>query len=361
MSNLEDDYRLTTWLLDNFLKVLLISALIGLGALAYHSSQTGSDLLEITMPWMGWSGMVIFIIYCSIIKVPSIHFGEYRVFGERTGRNVREGIHWCWVWQRVYIHDASVKSLGIKESFTTLDEIEAELEGSAQYRVDDQRASKFAGLSEAAIKQGLGDLISSEIGIIAGRHNYTAFIQDREIIQLVINCILCLEIIPHRDFEEIRKEDEASFDQKVAKYNEDHDSQILTDACCIPPESRIAFYKLFYREIKGCLDKELVEKDKNSDVEERYAIDIDHFALSSVKWTEEFQKTMEKRQRTGKETAAILETMSRLKGFEEIPEATRMNLALAINGQSRHQTVAIDGSESATTILRPDLADSGSD
>ena len=357
MNDIKNRYRLRTWLLDNFLKVGLVSFLtVLLVVTGYLYPSLTSFVASILL--------TLFIIKSSIVRVPSIHFGEYRVFDERTGRNVTEGVHWCWIWQKIHLHDASVKSLLIRESFTTRDEIEAELEGSAQYRVDDNNAAKFAELSEAAIKQGLGDLISSEIGIIAGRHNYTAFIRDREIIQLIINCILCLEIIPHRDFEEIRKEDAESFDQKIAKHNEDtedRDSQILTDACCIPPESRIAFYKVFYREIKRLLDKELEKRNKSSNVEKRYAIDIDHFALSSVEWTEEFQKAMEKSRRTGKETSAILETMRQLEEFEDISETERMKIALAINGQSRHQTVAIDGNGSAATILRPDLAGSGSD
>ena len=302
---------------------------------------------------------MLFIVKNSVVKVPAIHFGEYRVFGERNGNNVGEGLHWCWLWQRIHLHDASAKNLLIKNGVTTLDGIDVELEGSAQYRVGDDNADKFAELSEAAIKQGLGDLIRSEIGIIAGRHNYTAFIQDREIIQLIINCILCLEIIPHCNFEKIREEDEGSFDEKIENYNNGRDEgSILLDGCCIPPESRIAFYKVFHQEIKKRLDEELENRDKSSDVERRYAIDIDHFALASVKWTEEFQKAMEKSKQTGKEVSAVLEIMERLEEFKDISEATKMNLALAINGQSRHQTVAIDGNGSATTIIKPELGGS---
>lgn len=360
-NEIKDRYRLRTWLLDNFLKVLLIAVMSGLGLSAYYVSQKGIGLFGIASPWMAWSMLMLFIVKNSVVKVPAIHFGEYRVFGERNGNNVGEGLHWCWLWQRIHLHDASVKSIDLDESFTTLDEIEAKLKGSTQYRTNDRRVSKFAELSDDTIEKGLKDVICGEIGIIAGHNDYHIFITDREIVQLIINCVLCLDKVPHHDLTELKGESASEGDAFVAKidaYNDgcdEDDPLIKLDGDSVEPESRIVFYKLFAKEIKKILKKEVVNKSKNSRIEEKYAIDIEHFGLADVTWTDEFKKSLEQRRKAEKESEAVINITRELgKEFKDINQSTALHASLALTGKTSHQTVAVEGeSGGVMPIIRP--------
>ena len=350
MNDIKNRYRLRTWLLDNFLKVGLVSFLTVLLVVTGHLYPSLASFVASIL-------LTLFIIKTSIVRVPSIHFGEYRVFDERTGDTVGEGLHWCWVWQRIHLHDASVKNIEIKESFTTLDEVEAKLKGTVQYRVDDKNAAKFADFSEDTIKKGLSDLVSSELGIIAGLHEYKSFIEDRETIQLIIDCILCLKKVPHHDFDEVRERealDEPDFQNLLA------DEKIEFTGNSIKPKSRIKFYNLFSEKIKALLKEELSNRNKNSAIESKYAIDIDHFALADVGWTDEFKKAMEEDKKAEAKVKAAEQTLKLIKkigDLSDIPPTTALHAAMAITNNTSHQTIAVEGeSGGVMPIIRPSIA-----
>lgn len=360
-NEIRDRYRFKTWLIDNLLKALLLVGMLGLGFSAYYASQKGTGLFDVALPWIAWCMMLFFIVKNSIVKVPGINFGEYRVFGERNGRNVGEGLHWCWFWHRIHLHDASIKSIDLDESFTTQDEVEAKLKGSTQYRIDDHSVSKFAELSDNTVKKGLGDLISSEIGIIAGHNNYNVFITDRETVQLIINCVLCLEKVPHHDLTEIRGESakKAAFTKKIKAYNKgcDEDDKLVIDGDSVEPKSRIAFYKLFSKDIKEVLKEEVANKSKNSRIEAKYAIDIEHFGLADVTWTDGFKKSLEQKNKAEKESEAVIKITKDLgEEFGNIPQTTALHASMAMTGNTSHQTVAVEGeSGGVMPIIRPDV------
>ena len=350
MNDIKNRYRLRTWLLDNLFKVGLVSILTALLVVTGY-------LYPSLIPFVASILLTLFIIKASIVRVPSIHFGEYRVFDERTGDTVGEGLHWCWLWQRIHLHDASVKSIEVKESFTTFDEVEAKLTGTVQYRVDDNNAAKFADFSEDTIKKGLSDLVSSELGIIAGLHEYKSFIEDRETIQLIIDCILCLKKVPHHDFDEVRERealDEPDFQNLLTSEG------IEFTGKSIKPKSRIEFYNLFSEKIKALLKEELSNRNKNSAVESKYAIDIDHFALADVGWTDEFKKAMEEDKKAAAKVRAAEQTLKLIKkigDLSDIPPTTALHAAMAITNNTSHQTIAVEGeSGGVMPIIRPSIA-----
>lgn len=246
---------------------------------------------------------LVFLLLDAYAVVPKAHYGVRLILGRRIskmskvarfffGKGVRdEGF--CFkipFLEEIEIFSYELQTTPIKVKVFSKDRLEITVEGSVQHRPDRALVEKiYAEMSEEAIRIGLVDAVESELGKIAGSKDGDVFIQSREELENLINCVLRLNIPPHHG---------------PSDYSTQGD---LSDNGEIPPEKRIEFYKQNRKKIRETLGGETKEVSLRSTIEERYGFDIVTFALSKVDFSSETKKALEEKRQAKAHTEAAQE------------------------------------------------------
>jgi len=321
---------------------------------------------------------IIAIIVSAIVKIPTAHYGVETFFGKRTGRKFKEGLHLkIPFFGEVLLYPMSLQTYNLSGSesivVTSADKLKIEIEGSVQLRPDFNNISKFVEIPEETIKVGMRDAIEGGLGIIAGQENGESFVEKREAIWYIINCLFQLERRPDFYVEKdestdkltidrpsfhdyldnlnlvIRKEDEvnqkkikklAVAEWKISKKRDEEGKEVEV-------LSVLDFYNQNVTRIETMLQLEkLAEVISSSPIEELYAIEIAAFKLAKVTFSKEITEAFEKEKKAEKELRATerrqkikLEIMNALiaKG---VPAAQASNDADAAVGIAPKQTIA---------------------
>lgn len=331
-----------------------------LSATGYFAINTG------IVPLVAWLGIIGLWLYRSIVTIPVIHYGDYRVFGKRIGQTVLEGTHWREWWYTVHLYSSEVRLSSVSESFPTEDKVQTIVEGPVQYIPDKELVSVvYSSLSEEAITVGLNSFIKKEIGIVAGRYSYQDFFKKRREIGQLINCLLRMRNPPHLDVSALtwvddRLGDEHSINPILEKCSPDGtvQSSWITADREVPTEKVLNFYEIFSHQIRLLLENEAGFKVR-SRVEEEYGIDVKVFNLANVDYTEKMAAIMEREQqaaievtaRQKKSDATLALTGNIRKRFKTVPQNEALRAAMAVHGLTNHYS--FEGGGNVIPIISP--------
>lgn len=311
---------------------------------------------------VGW--VILFAAGFTII--PTAHFAVVTRFDQRTGRILGEGLRWTLPFiEKAQLFSAQLDADDIKVSFQSRDEVEVFIEGSFQWKPDKDVVyekkekrwwggtirtlwSRFAEMSEDIVLQGIGDAVKSALGIVAGQHDASQFITDREAIEDLVNCALRLERPPHL-FTDVL---EVSGARAQALETMKRDNEI-------PPTQRLDFYKEFREEVRALLRKTETTGEL-SEIETRYGIRIETFALSKVDFDAETKRAMARQKQAVRENLAgdtrarwITERCRQLvaAGLDPVRAHNQANVERDLADQQQYTVDSIGGGTSSIHLL----------
>lgn len=262
--------------------------------------------------------LLLIVFYDGFKIVSAAQFGVVMRLGGRLPGFLKERNFPYFVIpfvDRVEIYDYKVDSDTVDVEFFTRDRIEVKFKGSLQkrpspYVPDDQGRVRFIEMNPETIRNGIIDAIKSVLGKIAGVELVDRFIRDRRALELLMNCEFRMERAPHRDrelfmpfiqgkrqqlTERITKlaTSKEKDKEKIDEYEERIqliDAILANPAADLAPELWIDFYTEHAKEI----EKELVDSDDSSEIEERYGIEILAVLIADIDFTDETKKALER-------------------------------------------------------------------
>lgn len=317
---------------------------------------------------IGAAGAAIAIgsgLYRSVAKIPAKQFAVVDWFGYRLAGYLEEGVHPVPPFSDTTEFSLELATNPVKVSaFTWLEKpkqgakpkgakLEIELDGSVQWRPDpgvqyrmqsgrrelckprETGRVLFIEMKEETILSGIADAIKSQLGTVAGLRSADEFIRAKEEIELMINAILRLgpEELPH------------------ITHDARHCGLYGCGAACEfrgPIRDPLKVYRARRDRIRDVLRDEK-HTDSRSEIEERYGIDIELFALAPVNFSEKAEEAFEKRITAQAEAEAAearaaktLDLLDRFKGKGLDPEPA-VNAAQVAIGQATRQIHSIEG------------------
>lgn len=270
----------------------------------------------------------------SFVEIPAYHFGVVERFGRRTGRIMDEGLRMKWPFiDRVELISMELVEIDIPVNFTTKDKLQLTCNGSLQYRPDPavERDGRcvFVEMSEEIIKSGISDTIKAKLGALGGVKKGADFIILRHAIADMLNCFFRLERPPHKDHEAgcgIR-------DCNLPNGNE------------INAEKLLDFYKYHWAEVKSILDEERNNQTR-SEVETRYGIDIEYYALASIDFSSDTMKAFEKQKQAEARANAFKSKIKMAKQAQELGASAQVALNsadISLDPSVEKKVVSVEG------------------
>lgn len=233
----------------------------------------------------------------TFIEIPAYHFGVVERFGRRTERIMNEGLRIKLPFiDFVELISTELKEINIKVDFTTKDKLKLTCNGSLQYRpssrgkkIDGVERNIFVEMSEEIINSGISNTIKAKLGALGGVKNGEDFIGLRHAVSDMLNCFFRLEKPPHKDHK---------------------NGQCGISNCKIPDGDKIDakkllnFYTIHWVEVKNAL-KGAKDNLTHSEVEERYGINIEYYALASIDFSDETIQAFEKQKQADAKAGAF--------------------------------------------------------
>ncbi len=300
-----------TWKrIQPFLAVLIFVVVVAVASFSWFGVPSWFSIPDISVA--GWAAIAVIayiLIRNSIIVTPTVHVDVVLFFKKPTGRVMKNGIHFIWPFV------CSVRRVSLElthtpfdETFFSNDKLKVRVRGSIQWVADERYLPDvFITRSEAAITKGLLDAVHGELGKIAGLKKGDAYIEAREIIDLIINGVLRLDL---------KK-------QPLAELTVSERFQ----RCTAEPEKR--------NELRQALDEEEGKTDEVSPVERLYGIDIKMALLADVDYEEETQKAFQLGRQTKERVRAF-----RTKAVSTLLVARKLQSRLGVTG-----TAALNASQ----------------
>lgn len=218
------------------------------------------------------------------IEIPAYHFGVVERFGNRTGRIMNEGLRMKLPFiDSVELISTELVEIDVPVNFTTKDKLQLTCNGSLQYRPDKEviRDGRciFVEMSEEIIKSGISDTVKAKLGALGGVKDGVDFITLRHAISDMLNCFFRLERPPHKDHDKTKCGVSGC---KILNGDEIDATELLE------------FYKTHWLVVKRVLDDERNNTHTRSEVETRYGIDIEYYALASIDFSKATMEAFEK-------------------------------------------------------------------
>ena len=225
------------------------------------------------------------------IEIPAYHFGVIERFGKRIDNILYEGLCTKLPFiDSVELISTELVEIDVPANFTTQDKLQLTCNGSLQYRPDPlvKRKGKcvFVEMSEEIIKSGIEDTIKAKMGALGGVKNGEDFIKLRHAISDMLNCFFRLEEPPHK------------------RHNP---ATCGIPGCKVPignqtnAEKLLDFYSTHWVEVKNALKN----TSSASEVEERYGIDIEYYALASIDFSKATMEAFEKQKQADAKAGAF--------------------------------------------------------
>lgn len=232
-----------------------------------------------------------------------------------------EGWHKKWPFiEEVEIISTELDEMDINATLTTADNLGLTVKGSLQYSPDPRitecirnrqgeevHVNKFIGISDAVIRDGIKEMIEAILGTLGGQHEHEVFIKQRLALGVLVNAILILRVLPHEKHTKYCKKDTCPWK------NQD----------LIEVEKLLDFYLAHRHEVSKAIKRQRGVAKHESEVEERYGISIETFALSKVTFSADTAQALEEKKRAEfrKEAATVkLELVKEFKGV--LPNAS---------------------------------------
>lgn len=276
---------------------------------------------------IGFLVVIAATILSSFVVVPSFHFGVVERFGRRTGRIVTEGLNIKLpFFERVELISLQLAEIPVEIDFTTAppDRLQLTMKGSLQYRPDPsvsdksyERRNIFITMSEEIIKKGISDAIKDLLGMIGGITPADMFIQRREAINLLINCLLRLAVPPHRQAG-------MEVNHWLDFYADAHNRQFVVEA----------------------LEHEREVTEDRSGIEERYGLDVVVFALAEVDFSNEVKKSFERQRQAQARREAFQHKIAMAQQARDLGATAQeaLNAAdVSLDPDVKKQVVSVEG------------------
>lgn len=227
----------------------------------------------------------------TFVEIPAYHFGIVERFGKRMDIVLYEGLRAKLPFiDSVELISIELVEIDVPANFTTQDKLQLTCNGSLQYRPDPivKRKGKcvFVEMSEEIIKSGIEDTIKAKMGALGGVKNGEDFIKLRHAISDMLNCFFRLDEPPHK------KHNPATCG--ITNCNVPIGNQI--DA-----EKLLDFYSTHWVDVKNALKN----APSTSEVEERYGIDIEYYALASIDFSKATMEAFEKQKQADAKAGAF--------------------------------------------------------
>jgi len=237
---------------------------------------------------------ILYLALDSFVIIPGPNFGVHLRFGKRTGRIYEEGFGWKIPFiDTVQLFSTELTTIPVGAEFTTTDKLQISIKGTLQFRADprisddkrdiDENArdrkgkNTFFSMSEDIIKEGIEDALKSLLGGLGGTYEGKQFIKNRQALGDMINSILRLAIPLHLN----------------------HNPITCGRPGCKLKEQKVSvsklknFYNTHWREVQESLKGEKNRTEECSRYELRYGIDIETFALATVKFSQKTEEAFE--------------------------------------------------------------------
>lgn len=221
-----------------------------------------------------------FLVQNSFVEIPAFHFGIIERFGKRMETILFEGLRMKLPYiDSVELISTELTEIDIPANFTTRDKLQLTCNGSLQYRpnplVKKDGKCVFIEMSEEIIKSGISDTIKAKMGALGGVKDGDDFIISRHAVSDMLNCFFRLDTPPHKNH------DPANCGIPNCK---------VPIGNLIDAEKLLDFYKTHWANVKESLKSSLT----NSEVEERYGIDIEYYALAGIDFSKDTMAAFEK-------------------------------------------------------------------
>lgn len=263
-------------------------------------------------PILGPLLIIAVVLGYGLRKIPPMHYGRVNAFGKR-GRVVEEGLRFLMPFvEEVELHSKELERIPLEVTVTSKDQLEIVLKLSVEFVLDLNLITAYEERSKERAN-GLAERIKTVVGEIAGVEKADDFIRRREAIVHLINCLLRLKDLPHKN---------------------------------IPIGQRLNFYETFAQDIDGYLEEETAKPDERSSIEEDYGIDILIANLTQVDFGAATKAALEKNkqlQATMKGTKHLLGTATHAQTALKLEGESAVNFALVSAGLAKKQVVGVEG------------------
>lgn len=300
-------------------------------------------------------GALGFLVFSAIRIIPTAHFGVVTVLGKRTGRFLTEGFNLVFPFlTQVELVSEELESDPVSVSFTTSDRVSATVAGSIQWRPDKKVTARkeirgifgenrtvdnwitFVEMSEDAVKEGIKDAVGAVLGAIAGFYGADDFIARREELSDIVNAALQLEKPPHLFPDDFAR----TFGAAAADLKTDTGTPYVDASGRVAPHHCLDFYRQYKTRVKQLLANERTGAHEISEVERRYGIAIETFALAGVAFSPETKRALDRERQVIAFNAAVGELR---KQSPNLTEQEAVNQIAAIFGSADKIVVSSEG------------------
>lgn len=275
------------------------------------------------------------LVWASLRKVPSVHYGIVERLGRRTGRVLLEGLRMVAPFiETVRLYEVKLDSKSIKLAFFSKDNLEVMVQALVQWRPDwrirnPEGRNKFMENKEETIITGITDAIKSVVGNIIGQVKAEVFIRHKAAVERYIDCVLRLPRPPHVNPSLIDPAFEA--------------------AEIVGAKARIDFYGGYAEKIGCLLRTEAGKPEEVSELEDRYGIDIVAFDMADVDFSLATKGALEKKKQTEEklksddlEAKKKIEMIEKLKALGVEPQSA-LNSAEVNLDQAEKKIFSLEG------------------
>ena len=243
------------------------------------------------------------------IEIPAYHFGVVERFGKRIDTILYEGLRTKLPFiDSVELISTELVEIDVPANFTTQDKLQLTCNGSLQYRPDPlvKRKGKcvFVEMSEEIIKSGIEDTIKAKMGALGGIKFGEDFITLRHAISDMLNCFFRLEEPPHKKHDGKTCEICNAHDEKTCKICSAGKKKCglpVSNGANIDASALLDFYSTHWVAVKDALKS----ATSASEVEERYGIDIEYYALASIDFSKATMEAFEKQKQADAKAGAF--------------------------------------------------------
>lgn len=270
------------------------------------------------------------------VQIPAYHFGVLERFGRRTGRILEEGLGVKLPFiDSVELISTELVEIDVPANFTTKDKLQLTSSGSLQYRPDRKVAPDgrcvFVEMSEEIIKSGISDTVKAKLGALGGVKVGKDFIELRHSISDMLNCFFRLERPPHKDH---NKTQCGISDCKISNGDEIDAAELLE------------FYKTHWLIVKEALDSERNDVHTRSEVETRYGIDIEYYALASIDFSKATMEAFEKKKQAEARAGAFnkkIEMAKKAQGLGASAQVALNAADISLDPSVEKKVVSVEG------------------
>ncbi|MDP3999095.1 MAG: SPFH domain-containing protein [bacterium] len=263
-------------------------------------------------PILGPLLIIAVVLGYGLRKIPPMYYGRVSAFGKR-GRVVKEGLRFLIPFvEEVEFYSKEMQRIPLEVTATSKDKLEIILQVTVTFVPDWNLITAY----EESTKERNGELIDgirAVVGEIAGVKKAEDFIQRREAIGHLINCLLRLKDLPHEG---------------------------------VSINQRLQFYEILASEISQLLKKETSVPDERSEIEDKLGIDILDAHLKQIDFSPATKAALEKDRQTQaamKATERMLGTAERIQKTLNLEGSEAANFVLVTAGHAKKQVVAMEG------------------